>query len=70
MVDARDLKSLGPKGLCRFESGRPHHPSGRRDTSHEGRDVAWKDVTWKDVTWKDVTWKDVTWKDVTWKDVK
>ena len=25
MVDARDLKSLGGKPLCRFESGRPHH---------------------------------------------
>ena len=24
MVDARDLKSLGEKSLCRFESGRPH----------------------------------------------
>jgi hypothetical protein len=24
MVDARDLKSLGGKPLCRFESGRPH----------------------------------------------
>ena len=24
LVDARDLKSLGPKGLCRFKSGRPH----------------------------------------------
>src|SRR5215470_3977108 len=24
MVDARDLKSLGPKGLSRFKSGRPH----------------------------------------------
>ena len=24
MVDARDLKSLGRKLLCRFESGRPH----------------------------------------------
>src|SRR4051812_11342588 len=24
MVDARDLKSLGAKVLCRFESGRPH----------------------------------------------
>jgi hypothetical protein len=24
MVDARDLKSLGAKALCRFESGRPH----------------------------------------------
>ena len=24
MVDARDLKSLGRKPLCRFESGRPH----------------------------------------------
>jgi hypothetical protein len=25
LVDATDLKSVGPKGLCRFESGRPHH---------------------------------------------
>ena len=24
LVDARDLTSLGPKGLCRFKSGRPH----------------------------------------------
>lgn len=23
-VDATDLKSVGPKGLCRFKSGRPH----------------------------------------------
>ena len=28
MVDARDLKSLGAKALCRFESGRPHHCTG------------------------------------------
>jgi hypothetical protein len=25
LVDARDLKSLGAKALCRFDSGRPHH---------------------------------------------
>ena len=25
MVDARDLKSLGRKLLCRLKSGRPHH---------------------------------------------
>lgn len=24
LVDTRDLKSLGPKGPCRFESGRGH----------------------------------------------
>jgi hypothetical protein len=24
LVDAPDLKSVGPKGPCRFESGRPH----------------------------------------------
>ena len=25
MVDAPDLKSVGPQGLCRFKSDRPHH---------------------------------------------
>ena len=29
MVDARDLKSLGRKLLCRFESGRPHQSLSR-----------------------------------------
>jgi hypothetical protein len=24
LVDATDLKSVGPKGPCRFDSGRPH----------------------------------------------
>jgi hypothetical protein len=28
LVDTRDLKSLGPKGLCRFESGRGHQLVG------------------------------------------
>ena len=27
LVDTRDLKSLGPKGPCRFESGRGYQPS-------------------------------------------
>lgn len=27
LVDTRDLKSLGPRGLCRFESGSGHHPA-------------------------------------------
>jgi hypothetical protein len=31
MVDARDLKSLGGKPLCRFESGRPHQYKAIRD---------------------------------------
>jgi hypothetical protein len=25
LVDTRDLKSRGPQGLCRFESGPRHH---------------------------------------------
>jgi hypothetical protein len=25
LVDARDLKSLGPQGLCGFDSRPPHH---------------------------------------------
>jgi hypothetical protein len=28
MVDAPDLKSVGPQGLCRFKSDRPHHFRG------------------------------------------
>ncbi len=31
LVDTRDLKSLGPKGPCRFESGRGHQPIRCRD---------------------------------------
>ena len=31
LVDARDLKSLGEKSLCRFESGRPHQSSIRAE---------------------------------------
>ena len=27
LVDATDLKSVGPQGLYRFDSGRPHHYS-------------------------------------------
>jgi hypothetical protein len=27
LVDARDLKSLGSKELCRFDPGRPHQTS-------------------------------------------
>ena len=31
LVDARDLKSLGPKGPCRFNSGPRHRRGGKRD---------------------------------------
>src|SRR5713226_2044042 len=33
LVDARDLKSLGPQGPCRFDSGPPHQiPEGLSDS--------------------------------------
>ena len=40
-VDARDLKSLGPKGLWGFKSPCPHHQaSGRQQLSERGAEVS------------------------------
>src|ERR1700761_8604921 len=43
LVDARDLKSLGSKELCRFEPGRPHQCLSRSRTPGRphSRRTAW-----------------------------
>ena len=38
MVDARDLKSRGPRGPCRFESGPGYHRAGMDDAAPVAQD--------------------------------
>ena len=57
LVDARDLKSLGAKAPCRFDSGRPHHlfnsicelRKRAIQKMAEKSAIEWTDATWNPV---------------------